>query len=237
MPKLRHDDDEANPAGMMSVSEPSGDGRSSEHLSSEHLSNEHRRALTMLAGSSGGCTELLLRAHGSRPEFVSQLVRAGLAAARPSLLRRARRSVDRNHRSHDHGQRAERNRGSGLRLVGERAESVGAGEGNRTLVISLEGCCSTIELHPRRSHVSTNGLQAFRDRRTPHQRTPHQRTPHQRMSHQRTPRRLVLHRHRCRADGTAYLSGAPAVKPARGSARSRRGYSTVPPRSGRTPPS
>jgi hypothetical protein len=28
-------------------------------------------------------------------------------------------------------------------------EKVGAGEGNRTLVISLEGCCSTIELHPR----------------------------------------------------------------------------------------
>ena len=27
--------------------------------------------------------------------------------------------------------------------------SVGAGEGNRTLVISLEGFCSTIELHPR----------------------------------------------------------------------------------------
>jgi hypothetical protein len=29
-------------------------------------------------------------------------------------------------------------------------EIIGAGEGNRTLVISLEGCCSTIELHPRR---------------------------------------------------------------------------------------
>jgi hypothetical protein len=28
-------------------------------------------------------------------------------------------------------------------------EKIGAGEGNRTLVISLEGCCSTIELHPR----------------------------------------------------------------------------------------
>jgi hypothetical protein len=28
--------------------------------------------------------------------------------------------------------------------------SIGAGEGNRTLVFSLEGCCSTIELHPRR---------------------------------------------------------------------------------------
>ena len=29
------------------------------------------------------------------------------------------------------------------------AWNVGAGEGNRTLVFSLEGCCSTIELHPR----------------------------------------------------------------------------------------
>ena len=29
-------------------------------------------------------------------------------------------------------------------------ENIGAGEGNRTLVISLEGCCSTIELHPHR---------------------------------------------------------------------------------------
>ena len=27
-------------------------------------------------------------------------------------------------------------------------EKIGAGEGNRTLVISLEGFCSTIELHP-----------------------------------------------------------------------------------------
>ena len=29
------------------------------------------------------------------------------------------------------------------------ARSLGAGEGNRTLVVSLEGFCSTIELHPR----------------------------------------------------------------------------------------
>ena len=29
----------------------------------------------------------------------------------------------------------------------------GAGEGNRTLVISLEGCCSTIELHPHQGCV------------------------------------------------------------------------------------
>jgi hypothetical protein len=30
----------------------------------------------------------------------------------------------------------------------EAIETLGAGEGNRTLVFSLEGCCSTIELHP-----------------------------------------------------------------------------------------
>src|SRR5580658_8969550 len=30
----------------------------------------------------------------------------------------------------------------------EISDLLGAGEGNRTLVFSLEGCCSTIELHP-----------------------------------------------------------------------------------------
>ena len=30
-------------------------------------------------------------------------------------------------------------------------KGLGAGEGNRTLVISLEGCCSTIELHPHQA--------------------------------------------------------------------------------------
>ena len=34
-------------------------------------------------------------------------------------------------------------------------ENIGAGEGNRTLVISLEGCCSTIELHPQKSSSGT----------------------------------------------------------------------------------
>src|SRR6266567_6626346 len=33
----------------------------------------------------------------------------------------------------------------------------GAGEGNRTLVFSLEGCCSTIELHPRYRLPNTAG--------------------------------------------------------------------------------
>jgi hypothetical protein len=36
-------------------------------------------------------------------------------------------------------------------------ESLGAGEGNRTLVFSLEGCCSTIELHPRHGLPNTAG--------------------------------------------------------------------------------
>ena len=33
---------------------------------------------------------------------------------------------------------------------------IGAGEGNRTLVISLEGFCSTIELHPHFQYLSLN---------------------------------------------------------------------------------
>ena len=49
----------------------------------------------------------------------------------------------------------------GMRMMGFAAlnpcygtvTEVGAGEGNRTLVISLEGFCSTIELHPRRIQV------------------------------------------------------------------------------------
>src|SRR5262245_42073752 len=47
------------------------------------------------------------------------------------------------------------------------AEIAGAGEENRTPVISLEGCCSTIELHPRLGeHSQTptprrHGLLAF----------------------------------------------------------------------------
>src|SRR5437762_1762598 len=39
--------------------------------------------------------------------------------------------------------------------MGEIAEFRGAGEGNRTLVISLEGFCSTIELHPPGSSCFT----------------------------------------------------------------------------------
>src|SRR4029078_7906821 len=34
----------------------------------------------------------------------------------------------------------------------------GAGEGNRTLVISLEGCCSTIEIHPHPKSRRNTGI-------------------------------------------------------------------------------
>src|SRR3954469_20899290 len=43
------------------------------------------------------------------------------------------------------------------------SEVAGAGEGNRTLVISLEGFCSTIELHPPDSRLIF--LRAARSRR------------------------------------------------------------------------
>src|SRR5262249_16276016 len=39
--------------------------------------------------------------------------------------------------------------GDGVHTADKHKAESGAGEGNRTLVISLEGCCSTIELHPR----------------------------------------------------------------------------------------
>ena len=37
-----------------------------------------------------------------------------------------------------------------------RLTGFGAGEGNRTLVVSLEGFCSTIELHPQGSWIPNN---------------------------------------------------------------------------------
>jgi hypothetical protein len=53
-------------------------------------------------------------------------------------------------------------------------ESIGAGGGNRTLVFSLEGCCSTIELHPRgRNRVDPSV--ARRSTNTPGKRPQHPR--------------------------------------------------------------
>ena len=51
---------------------------------------------------------------------------------------------------------------------GGTARKVGAGEGNRTLVFSLEGCCSTIELHPRSFVSQDSGNRHRRVLGTPH---------------------------------------------------------------------
>jgi hypothetical protein len=48
-----------------------------------------------------------------------------------------------------------------MSIMAQVIEKIGAGEGNRTLVISLEGCCSTIELHPRRVPASWSVAPAF----------------------------------------------------------------------------
>src|ERR1700722_843625 len=60
-----------------------------------------------------------------------------------------------------------------LSFISGFAVEAGAGEGNRTLVISLEGCCSTIELHPpkfeclpRLTHSSSGSVVIRRALRT-----------------------------------------------------------------------
>jgi hypothetical protein len=44
-----------------------------------------------------------------------------------------------------------RNRFLQIEIFQQKSLIFGAGEGNRTLIFSLEGCNSTIELHPRNS--------------------------------------------------------------------------------------
>ena len=41
----------------------------------------------MLAGSPNGCTELTLRAHGFTVKLLAGLVRAGLAVAKPEVVK------------------------------------------------------------------------------------------------------------------------------------------------------
>src|SRR5689334_10729087 len=64
-----------------------------------------------------------------------------------------------------------------LRVVGD----PGAGEGNRTPVVSLEGFCSTIELHPRYGPPSRVEMRA--QRRRPLPRANHARPKSPRMYH------------------------------------------------------
>jgi hypothetical protein len=53
----------------------------------------------------------------------------------------------------------------------------GAGEGNRTLVVSLEGFCSTIELHPPSIRALPASLREFPDYTVQFPTTPHEALP------------------------------------------------------------
>jgi hypothetical protein len=60
---------------------------------SRGLSGEQRRALDMLAGSPHGCTEGKLRAHGFTVRLLAGIVRAGLAIARPEIVKAGGRTL------------------------------------------------------------------------------------------------------------------------------------------------
>ncbi len=92
------------------------------------------------------------------PEMKQKFLAQGMD---PRPERRGLRQV---HRSGNHqmGRRDQGGRHQGeLRIWG----AAGAGEGNRTLVFSLEGCCSTIELHPRRGGQMNRIARALSTRR------------------------------------------------------------------------
>ncbi len=58
------------------------------------LSAEQRRALWLLAGSSHGCTEAILLAHGSTIEMLIVLARGGLATATPEIVHAGSRPIE-----------------------------------------------------------------------------------------------------------------------------------------------
>jgi hypothetical protein len=60
---------------------------------SRGTSGEQRRALDMLAGSPDGCTEGALRAHGFTVRLLAAIVRAGLAVARPEIVKAGGRTL------------------------------------------------------------------------------------------------------------------------------------------------
>jgi hypothetical protein len=58
------------------------------------LGVDQRRALGLLAGSSHGCTEAILLAHGLTIEMLIVLVRDGLATATPEIVHAGRQSIE-----------------------------------------------------------------------------------------------------------------------------------------------
>ena len=80
--------------------------------------------------------------------------RARPAARQTHVSLAKSRSVSLSSSEHDAAKARTKTVKLGVKPREENQLSIGAGEGNRTLVISLEGCCSTIELHPRREQSS-----------------------------------------------------------------------------------
>jgi hypothetical protein len=57
------------------------------------LGADQLRALDILAGCPHGCTEGTLRAHGFTVRLLARIVRAGLAAARPEIVKAGGRTL------------------------------------------------------------------------------------------------------------------------------------------------
>ena len=58
------------------------------------LGADQRRALRLLAGSSHGCTEAILLAHGFTIEMLVVLVRDGFATATPEIVHAGNRPIE-----------------------------------------------------------------------------------------------------------------------------------------------
>jgi hypothetical protein len=58
------------------------------------LTDEQRPALQLLARSPDGCTTSIMMAHGFKPEILADLVRRGLAVAKPKTVRAGETSIE-----------------------------------------------------------------------------------------------------------------------------------------------
>jgi hypothetical protein len=61
--------------------------------SSEYGPDAYRRALALLAGSSDGCTEAIMLAHGIPQELLVELARDGFATVHEEPLRAGKRTL------------------------------------------------------------------------------------------------------------------------------------------------
>lgn len=59
-----------------------------------NLTRNHIRALDVLAGSPGGCTEAIMLAHGFTEALLDDLIRAGLATAHADRMMTGKRPME-----------------------------------------------------------------------------------------------------------------------------------------------